>query len=267
MKAHLTHDAWKRMRAFVDLCPNEISGLAKVRIEGGVFIVTDVEIFEQVVSPTHSDIPGAALAKFQVELIRRGENPKDWFCWWHSHAKMKTFFSGTDTSTIDSSTDFKMMLSIVTNHAHEFSARFDLYEPVRMTQVVAVEVLEDEDDTTMAECRAEIAKKVSTRPVVSASYGIGFDYTRTQYKHPHTGVKSQIEIPKKLDNRNHTAAVTDDERAEYGAEVQELQDAINTARIELDFELVQELADDLYEKRIDGYYAGLETLYPVKRLQ
>lgn len=250
------------MRGFVDNCPDEISGLAKVDIVAGKFMVTDVRIFKQTVSPTHSDISGEALAAFQVELIKAGENPKDWFCWWHSHAKMKTFFSGTDTSTINSSTDFKVMLSIVTNHAHEFSARFDLYSPVRMYQDVTVEVLEDEDDETIAWCKAEIAAKVS-KPVYKAPAP-----SQTGFKYPHTGVRRNpviIDVPEKETRKKNTALVSASEREQYKAGLQEIVDSMTEARMSHDFGLYEELSTELYDKKVDGYYLGYETLYPVKR--
>lgn len=162
MKVQLTDKAWKLMRGYVDLCKYEISGLGKVeRDENDNFIVTDIEIFTQKVSGAHSNIEASDLAKFNVELIRKGENPKNWYLWWHSHATMDVFFSGTDTGTIDSSVDFGVLLSLVTNHKHEFKARVDVYEPVRLYTTLDVEILEDEDDEVLKHCQAEIDAKVS----------------------------------------------------------------------------------------------------------
>lgn len=252
MKATLTHDAWHKMRAYVDLCPDEISGLAKVEIVEGDFLVTDVAIFEQVVSAAHSDIPAQALARFQVELIKRGENPKDWFCWWHSHAAMKTFFSGRDVATINESIDFKMMLSIVTNHAHEFSARFDLYDPVRMQTEVTVEVLEQEDENIISECKQQIAAKVTRPvPVYVSSRDLGFgahDYPAPTYKKA---------VYEGYDKDDHNA---------YKNELAELSAELTAAMHNGDKKRLKEVQSEIYDKKVDGYYSGYEKKLPIKRV-
>jgi hypothetical protein len=269
MIAELTHNAWHKMRAYVDNCPDEISGLGKVEIVDGNFLVTDIAIFEQVVSAAHSDIPAAALAKFQVELIKKGENPKDWFCWWHSHAAMKTFLSGRDTATIDESTDFKMMLSIVTNHAHEFTSRFDLYSPVRMKQDVQVQVLEEEDDDIINECKAEIAKKVS-KPAPSAylGYGRGGDHSHNHGKTHNFGFekKEEHEKLKTLSMPTKTRLDFDVmvDLEQYNDEVAGLVEEIANAHAAGDMTLVKMLRDELEDKKIDGFYAGYEKSYPKK---
>lgn len=242
MKAQLTHQAWAKMRAFVDNCEDEISGLGKVEIVDGAFLVTDIAIFEQAVGPAHSNIPAQALAKFQCELLKKKENPKEWFLWWHSHAKMSTFFSGTDMATIESSTDFPMMLSIVTNHKHEFSARFDLYKPMRMDQKVTVEVLEDEDEAIIAHCKAEIAKKV-TKPVKQV-FGYGWG-----------GSKQPVET---------TAIESKEDKKAYFVELNKLRSELKEAEKAKDVEYIEELKEAIYDKRIDGFYSGYESQYPVK---
>ena len=173
MEVILTSDVWDRMKAYVDLCPDEISGLGKIeKTSNGDFRIVDIAIFEQVVSPAHSDITAQALAKFQVELIKKGESMEHWNFWWHSHAKMSVFFSGTDTSTIDSSTEFKYMVSLVTNHKHEFEARVDVYEHARMYKTLEVSIEEAENEEVTKACQADIDAKV-TRPTASGRKPIG----------------------------------------------------------------------------------------------
>lgn len=258
MVANITHEAWLKMQGFIDLCPDEISGLGKVEVREGEFYVTDIALFTQVVSPTHSDIPSKALAKFQVELIKKGENPKDWWCWWHSHAKMKPFFSGTDKATVENSTDFDMLLSIVSNHAHEFYAQFDMHRPVRLTQVVTVEVLEDENTAITEWCKEQYDSKV-TRPtpvihVPRVGYGRLLDDG------------DDWGMPAKQSKVTQRPQVDPDELAEYGAGLCAMQAELDDAKARKDWKLAKKLNSDIYDYRIDGYYAGLETLYPVKQI-
>jgi len=162
MKVVLTPGVWDKMRAYVDNCKDEISGLGKIeRDDDDNFVITDIALFKQTVSAAHSDISAEALAKFQVELIKKGDNPADWSFWWHSHAAMAVFFSSRDTSTIDESSDFSYLVSLVTNHAHDLVARVDTFKPVRLHATIEVEVQEWEDSELIAACIQEIADKVS----------------------------------------------------------------------------------------------------------
>lgn len=257
MKAQLSHKAWMKMKAYVDLCEFEISGLGKVEIIDGDMVVTDVAIFEQTVSAAHSDISGASLAKFQTELIKKGESPKAWFLWWHSHAKMSTFFSGTDTSTIDSSTDFPMMLSIVTNHQHEFSARFDLYRPLRMTQILKVEILEEEDDETTEACRKEIAKKVSVPEIKN----VGFH--QPSFKHSQREDDDLPRAQTKDMPRGSEAAYKED-YGNYLDELKKLYNDLTDAIQDKDIEKIHYCREEIYDKKIDGYHSGFEKTYPIR---
>lgn len=162
MKLHIEKLAWDKMMAFTDLCPDEISGLGKVEVRAGELVVTDVAIFEQRVSSAHSTITMESLAKFQQERVSGGESMKQWCFWWHSHANMSVFFSTTDTSTIDSSTEFPWLVSLVTNKKHELKARLDLFTPVRVFVDLEVEVLQEDNPEVKALCQAEITAKVTT---------------------------------------------------------------------------------------------------------
>lgn len=166
MKLQIERVAHEKILAYTDLCPDEISGLGKVEVRDGVLVVTDVAIFEQVVSSAHSTIETKALAKFQDERIRAGESMKQWYFWWHSHANMGVFFSGTDTGTIDSSTEFPHLVSMVVNKKHEYKARLDVFSPVRLFTDLELEILEVANAEIKALCQTEIDAKVK-KPAVT----------------------------------------------------------------------------------------------------
>ncbi len=175
IKVELTAYAWEKMRHYVDGCKGEVSGLGKIEVgEDGELIITDCTIFEQKVSSAHSNIETEALAKFQVEMIQKGEDLGKWKLWWHSHATMAVFWSGTDTGTIDTSTEFEYMVSLVTNHNHDIKCRVDMFRPLRMTEDdVQVYIQENENAELKAQCEAEIKAKV-TEPVVTYAKHVGF---------------------------------------------------------------------------------------------
>lgn len=160
MRLLIEPQADEKIRAYTALVSGEISGLGKVTVDGDDFIVTDVAIFEQEVSGVHSTIPTAALAKFQDEMVKKGESMREWVLWWHSHADMDVFFSSTDTDTIYNSTEFPFLVSLVVNKARESKARVDVYKPVHMYMELDVEVISKTSEAIKELCKADIEAKV-----------------------------------------------------------------------------------------------------------
>ncbi len=161
MKLNIERKAWQKICAYVDNCDYEIGGLGQVTCDGDEFTVSDVEIFTQVVTSAHVDMTAETLALFQTEKVRAKQSMKDYKFWWHSHAKMEAFFSGTDTGTIDSSTEFNWLVSFVTNHKHALKARLDIYTPVHVTCELDVNIIDEQDVTIIETCKKEIAEKVT----------------------------------------------------------------------------------------------------------
>lgn len=166
MKLFLTKFAHQKLRYYVEQCEPEISGFGKVEkmVVNGTrcFVVTDLEIFNQTVSAAHSTMDDDALAKFLFEKTKAGEDLSLWKLWWHSHAKMNSFFSTTDTGTIDKSTEFPILISLVTNHKDEKVARMDIHDPFRAFINMEVVVLEEENEELKLQCAKEIKDKVKT---------------------------------------------------------------------------------------------------------
>jgi hypothetical protein len=158
MKLIIQSTAYQKIRAYTDICPKEISGLGKVEMIDGKLTVTDVTIFEQTVSASHSTIPPEALAKFQNDMVKKGGSMKQWCLWWHSHAEMGVFFSGTDTNTIDSSTEFPYLVSLVVNKKGDSKARIDVYQPVHMFSDLEVEVKEADEPEVLRKAREAYEK-------------------------------------------------------------------------------------------------------------
>ena len=139
-KLIITYEAAEKIRQYTALCPDEISGIGKVVVEKDDLVVTDVEIFKQVVSGSHSTIAPESLAEFQSDIVKAGGSMKQYLLWWHSHAHMGVFFSNTDTDTIETSTEFPYLVSLVVNKKGEAKARLDYYTPLHGTVDLTVEV-------------------------------------------------------------------------------------------------------------------------------
>lgn len=189
LKVKITSKAYNKIRYYVEGCPNEISGFGKVRVARNdvpveyedvelgfgkpiktyeeigketVLEIYDVEILKQRVSAADAEIDEEELARFLTAKIKAGENPEEYRLWWHSHAAMKSFFSITDENTIEGSTEFPWLLSLVTNHAGEIKCRLDFWQPLRVTiEDIDVEICASEDPVLRTKCKAEIKRKVT----------------------------------------------------------------------------------------------------------
>lgn len=180
MEIKITQRAHDKMRYFVDLCRTEISGLGKVeRQTNGDLLITDVEIFEQKVSGSHSTIEPDSLGKFLFEKTKAGEKLSQWRVWWHSHATMEAFFSSTDTGTIETSTEFPWLVSIVTNHRGQTKTRLDFHQPDRMSfENIELKIVAGGDQELKAFCQKEIDEKVSGYVHPANNNTMGFHHER-----------------------------------------------------------------------------------------
>ena len=171
IKVKITKEACLKLRYFTELCPMEISGLGKVRERPGFLEIYDIEIFEQKVSGAHSNLDPDVLALFLHEKFTAGESVKDYKVWWHSHVNMEAYFSPIDTSTIEMSSEFPYLVSIVTNKRGEDKARIDIFKPLRMTAPVDLELILEEDEQLKTKCQIEIYEKVKKQWSISTSRG------------------------------------------------------------------------------------------------
>lgn len=225
----IEQSAWQKILAFVDNVDGEISGLGKVRVVDGDLIVPDVAIFRQEVSGAHSNIETKALAEFQAERVKAGESMKEWVLWWHSHANMGVFFSGTDTNTIEKSTEFPFLVSLVTNKRHETKARLDVYAPIHLMCDLMVEILHDKHNPYTELCKQEIAQKVSIPK-------------------PQTGFDMKW------------GAVGSDKEANYWKQKHSIMDKIDACYISGNYRKIDKLEKLLEEHMEQGVQAGYEYI-------
>lgn len=181
MKLIIPEEIERRLHAYVTEVPGEIAGMGSIEVrDDGNMWVTDIAIYEQQVTGGTADLSPEALAKFQTELIKAGKSPKNWYLWWHSHSTMAAFFSGTDTGTIDSSTEFDQVVSLVVNKRRERKCRFDTHRvngiemrlklenvPIEIQESISPEV--QEIDSLITNLQNEIALARARRTNVASS--------------------------------------------------------------------------------------------------
>ena len=150
----------QRLDAYIQLCNQEISGLGTLRVVEGGFQVQEIALLEQVVTGASTDLDPAAVAGYMEAVMGRGDDPASIKLWWHSHAGMSTFWSGTDEATIRGFAN-GWMVSLVGNHHGEYMVRLDLYEPIRwVLNDLPLKVIQPRPTELEAAILAEIAAKV-----------------------------------------------------------------------------------------------------------
>jgi proteasome lid subunit RPN8/RPN11 len=211
MKIEITNKAFLKLRYFITECPTEISGFGKVReierevtqeteeeiedpkwwnkskwkfnksagtISGPekILEIYDIEILPQVVSGVHATMSDETLQKFLFDKMKRGQSTKDYKVWWHSHCDMDAYFSVVDTTTIERSTEFPYLISIVGNHAGKMVCRLDVHKPMPMQMDFELVVQKPVDE----EIRKWVAKQIKQKVKVMEDFPVQQDYLGSQ---------------------------------------------------------------------------------------
>ncbi len=167
----LTPRAHEKLDCWTDLASGEVSGLGtttEVRDRDGrieAIRVDNVHLLEQHCSESSTEMDSEAVARFLHEAAcnDRADSVR---LWWHSHADMDVFWSGTDEETVERIGGAPYFVSLVCNKAGHRRARLDLFEPFRITvdelpwNVIVPEVGVEQD------CIEAFEDKVIERPAI-----------------------------------------------------------------------------------------------------
>lgn len=108
IKLVISELAYKKVQHWVHKADKEVSGFGTTSItrdDDGTYrvYVHDAFLLDQEVGAAHTDIDAKSLGKLMHRIVANPDTRHlslNW--WWHSHVKMNTFWSGTDTETIKS---------------------------------------------------------------------------------------------------------------------------------------------------------------------
>ena len=230
MKIEITSKAYLKLRYFITECPTEISGFGKVRevmrevtqetnediddekwwkkskwkfnkgsgtITGPekILEIYDIEILPQVVSGVHATMSDETLQKFLFDKMKRGQSTKDYKVWWHSHCDMDAYFSVVDTTTIERSTEFPYLISIVGNHAGKMVCRMDVHKPIAMQQNFELIVQKPVNEEIRKWVKKQIKQKVKQQEYIATQ---GYtEYDPTTPLNPLNSTNKGFEFPVK----------------------------------------------------------------------
>ena len=136
---HFTRKAWEKMWGLTLRAKGEISGFGLVD-EHDPCKVIDFFVVTQECSGSNSTMDPDPLHELFLSKRDEGIPMERWRVWWHSHASLDTFFSGTDEATAELYASEKALWSVVTNHADavrvakgksptEMYVRVDCFDP------------------------------------------------------------------------------------------------------------------------------------------
>ena len=125
--------AYRKIMYWVDKATGEVSGFGYLKVnDDGDIVVYDAFLVEQDCTGSNTEMTDEGVAKAMVDAHGAGEldNMK---LWWHSHADMDVFWSGTDEECIRSIGGSKWWLSSVFNKKKKSKNRIDVFRPMQMT--------------------------------------------------------------------------------------------------------------------------------------
>lgn len=249
MKIILTSQTYLKLKYYVLGCDDEISGIGQSQyVNQDTIKITDIVIFKQDVSGGSTDLNKDEMANFLSEKLKRDGDASDWNVWWHSHASMGTFWSGTDDDTIKSFLSDGYIIALETNHKLDFIARIDVFKPFKHTiEDIDVEIDIEEDPRLYDKITKEIKEKVSKC----------FGYKWNDEEEPEEKDKKN----KKGKHANQITMIEDDSEIDDDNEFEELDDRLDTlTESEMDRYAV------LYRK-IFGYdYDHIEYPYKFRKV-
>ena len=181
----LSEAVYQRLCAYVDAVDTEISGMGEVVVKDGELVVTEVYLLEQVCTGAHTELDSTSIARLRAQLHEQGKAQDGFKLWWHSHANMGCFWSGTDTGTQEelvSDTDWA--LSIVLNKKREIRAKVSVRDKVVGT--IGIDELPVIVRSTSPEFDGEGLKK-EVEEKVKDKVVTGFQVDRSAYPYSQEG--------------------------------------------------------------------------------
>ena len=122
----------------------EIGGMAvTLQDKDGDWKIQDPVIMKQEVSAALCELDKTELAEYYGKMAMKYKSHNMRFCWWHSHAEMGAFWSGTDTNTIDEYEDGDLSFALVVNVKEEYKCRVSVWKPFTMHEDIELNIVQD----------------------------------------------------------------------------------------------------------------------------
>ena len=252
MEVYINKKDWDRVinyaRCASDKWGTEIGGMAvTIQDEDGDWQIKDPQIIKQEVSSALCELDKTELAQYYSKMEIKYKKHNMRFCWWHSHAKMGAFWSGTDTNTIDEYEDGDLSFALVVNVKEEYKCRVSVWKPWVMHEDVELSVI------SKADGKYKIPRKIETEVVEACtvpqkqySYGVGNTGQRLLWgeaKKEENDVfisRSWMQLLEKVDEINSKFICGEIQYDAYSKKIKSLNEQCKKAEIPLKVELVSQ---------------------------
>lgn len=183
MKILITSKAYIKLKYYVTLTENEISGLGTIeKKDNQTLLITNIYLFKQNSGYVSTDLDKKEVCKFVEDEFKKGHNVNLIKVWWHSHANMNCFWSGTDINCIeDFGQSSNFLISLVVNHKLEMLSRIDIFDPIRATLDNLQVTIDLENEKIKEKIQQEIKEKVK-KPFYNNWKQLGFNKKQEKNK-------------------------------------------------------------------------------------
>lgn len=198
MKIKYASHVWDKIRTWVEMTKEEISGMGCVRREvDGSLYVYEVYLLKQDNTSAFTDIDDEALMALMWELQElddtdNGTRYDDLKYWWHSHNNMSTFWSGQDEKCIQQKLQHaNWWLSTCHNIRNDITTRLDIADPPIRFDDLKCETVREVSQEIKEFCRKEYEEKVTEKSSYNTySYGNRFPGAQGRYHNGYGGYGS-----------------------------------------------------------------------------
>ena len=166
---------WKRIIGFAKAreqeCGDEIGGMAiAIKDKEDDWWIKNPVILKQTTTGGTCTLDKDELAEFYVDMASKyGTNIQ--FVWWHSHAKMGAFWSGTDTNTMEEYKSGDWSMFLVVNVREEYKFRIQYWNPIELGEDIDLNVVQKDKDVVIPKSiLKEIEEKCSKETVIRNGY-------------------------------------------------------------------------------------------------
>ena len=174
MEFFITQKDWKKVldyaQASYDEFQSEIGGfLIAEKDKDGDIILSEPEILEQDVTGSTTEMEKVAIADYYVKAaMKHGKDVR--FVWWHSHANMSAFWSGTDTSTMKEYASGDWSAFLVVNIRGDYKFRVCIWNPIQAYEDIELQVIDGKRRTIPKAIKDSVSKLCNKPTTVITNY-------------------------------------------------------------------------------------------------
>jgi len=175
----------------VKILNHEIGGMMIAKLDkDNDWVLQHPVILKQETSGGNCTLDKTALADYYIEMVEKyGKNIQ--FVWWHSHATMGAFWSGTDTATMKEYAAGQWSMFLVVNIKGEYKFRVQMWDPIEAGEDIELGFINSPDTSVPKGIAEEVAIKCSEETYVT--YG-------TSWKQRNYGNGTQLALGAGTDN-------------------------------------------------------------------